>query len=59
MTVVKRVAGVHSIYPICHPPTPSPKIPGRGVNALPGLHDRRRLETRSPGKRSATGEIGR
>ena len=23
-------------YPICHPPTPSPKIPGRGVNAIPG-----------------------
>ena len=31
---------------------------GRGVNALPGLPPRRRLETRSPGKRSATGETG-
>ncbi|WP_165370634.1 hypothetical protein, partial [Klebsiella michiganensis] len=36
----------------------SPEIPGRGVNALPGLPPRRRLETRSPGKRSATGENG-
>ncbi|MFU2170351.1 hypothetical protein, partial [Klebsiella grimontii] len=35
-----------------------PEIPGRGVNVLPGRRLRRRLETRSPGKRSATGENG-
>ena len=35
-TVPEAVLRTCPGYPICHPPTPSPKIPGRGVNAIPG-----------------------